>query len=54
MKKSELYTSAMVAVLDSERFAVCEKLDILEVLMEERRLAKFGEEREAEKDAALS
>lgn len=53
MKKSEVYTMAMVAVLDCERFTVIEKLEILEPLMDQRKSERWCEEKEAEKNADL-
>lgn len=53
MKKSECYRAAMVAVIDSERFSVCEKLEILEPLIEQRKHELWVEEKEAEKNAVL-
>lgn len=47
MKKSEQYQAACLAVLDHELIAPKAKLEILETLMADRRLALHGEEREA-------
>lgn len=51
MRKSEHYKAAMLAVLDSEKMAREIKLEILDTLMQDRRAALYGEEREA-KEAA--
>ena len=53
-KKSYHYEIAMCAVIETARISTLEKLDILETLMADKRLAKYGEEQEAEKNAALS
>lgn len=45
MKKSETYYKAMLAVVTSTMNAP-DKLEILEVLMEDRRVAEFTEKRE--------
>ena len=46
MKKSEIYTKALVAVLDSSDFTAEEKLEVAEQLMADRSLAKYVEEAE--------
>ena len=46
MKKSMLYYMAMVSVIESE-YAASDKLEILDALMSDRRLALFAEESEA-------
>ncbi len=43
MKKSEQYQTACLAVLDHELIAPKAKLEILETLMADRRLALFAE-----------
>ena len=45
MKKSEAYYKAMMAIAAST-MNVAEKLEILEVLMDDRRVAEFTEKRE--------
>lgn len=50
MKKSEQYTRAMLAVLDDQRLSPMGKLEVLESLMEDRRVAEYSEkQKEAEK-----
>ena len=44
MRKSEQYKAAMLAVLDHELIQPAPKLEILETLMADRRLALFAEE----------
>jgi hypothetical protein len=44
MKKSEQYQTACLAVLDHELIAPKAKLEILETLMADRRLALYAEE----------
>ena len=44
MKKSKHYKLAMCAVIDSPRIAAEDKLEVLETLMAEKRLAEYGEE----------
>lgn len=51
MKKSHLFTLAMVAVLQTEELCDETKLSVLEALMEERKSAVWNEEREAKKEA---
>ena len=48
MKKSEQYTLAMEAILDSE-YTNQIKLEILETLMEDRSMALYTEERDENK-----
>ncbi len=50
MKKSEMYTLAMEAVLRDTTLAVSEKLDILGVLMVDRSMARWSEAQEAKKE----
>lgn len=54
MKKSTHYEIAMCAIVETTRISTLEKLDVLETLMADKRMAKYGEEQEAEKNAALS
>ena len=57
MKESKHYKLAMFAVIDSQRIPTEEKLEVLETLMADKRIAEYAEEaeeQEAEKDAALS
>lgn len=51
MKKSERYYKAMMAVINSTINAA-DKLEILETLMEDRRVAEFTEKRDAEEEKA--
>ena len=51
MKQSERYYKAMLAVINSTMNAA-DKLEILETLMEDRRVAEFTENRDAEKEKA--
>ena len=48
MKKSELYKSAQIAVLNSMSICAVDKLEILKELMSQESLAKFCEEQEKE------
>lgn len=52
MKKSDQYTIAMMAVVDNPNILTAAKIEVLETLMADKRMAEYGEE--AEKDAALS
>ena len=45
MKNSELYRMAMIAVVDSN-MATSTKLYVLEMLIEDKKMAEFREERE--------
>lgn len=47
MKKSEQYKAAALAVMDHELIQPAIKLEIIDTLMQDRRLALHGEEREA-------
>ena len=47
MRKSEQYKAAMLAVMEHELIVPAQKLEILETLMADRRLALHGEERES-------
>ena len=49
MKKSEQYTLSMEAILDSE-YTNSIRLEILETLMEDRKMARFVEEQEKKQD----
>ena len=49
MKKSDMYTLAMEAVLRDTTLAVSEKVDILGVLMADRSMARWTERNEEEK-----
>lgn len=49
MKKSEIYTRAMEAVLKDSSLAVSEQLEILGVLMVDRSMARWSEEQETKK-----
>lgn len=49
MLKSQIYQTAMVAVIES-KFDPYIKIDILRELMQDEKVAKWGEEREAEKN----
>ena len=49
MKKSERYYKAMMAVINSTINAA-DKLEILETLMEDRRVAEYTEKQEAKKE----
>lgn len=51
MKKSEMYTIAMVSVVNSRDFGTLDKLEVLETLFEDRHLALYREEQEAKKKA---
>jgi hypothetical protein len=46
MKKSEQYGVAMCTVIENGRISTLEKLEILETLMAEKRMAEMLEERE--------
>lgn len=51
MRKSEQYTAAALAVMDHELIQPTIKLEIIDTLMQDRRLALHGEERQ-DKEAA--
>ena len=51
MRKSEQYKAAMLAVMDHELIVPAQKLEILETLMADRRMALHSEEWDG-KDAA--
>ena len=44
MKKSEKYTVAMLAVIKDICISDAEKLEVIEMLMADRGLARYGEE----------
>lgn len=52
MKNSEKYQAAMIAVLAFNEFSIEDTLEILEVLMERRKVAEFTEEHEAKEALA--
>ena len=49
MKKSELYRTAMIAIILSEDLCVEDKIEILAVLYKDEELALFAEKKEEEK-----
>ena len=51
MKKSEHLYCAMLSVLDNTRFSAEARLEVLELLMDERKTALFVEKREEEQEA---
>lgn len=53
MKKSEAYNLAQIAVISSSCIAPERKMEILKVLIEDEKLARYCEERE-EDEAAVS
>ena len=50
MKKSEIYTRAMEAVLKDGSLAVSEQLEILGVLMLDRNVARWNEDKTTEEE----
>lgn len=53
MKKSEIYTEAIVAVIEDKRISTEDKREIIEQLFEDKNLAKWREEQES-KGATLN
>ena len=49
MKKSEIYTLALVAVVNSRDFSVLDKLDVVKQLMDDRSVAEWSEKQEEKK-----
>ena len=47
MKKSYIYQLAMLAVLATERIEPVDKLEVVEVLMNDKRVAEWSEKQEA-------
>lgn len=47
MKKSDIYQLAMLAVVDSEDIEAHDKLEVVEVLMNDKRVAEWSEKQEA-------
>ena len=50
MKKSQAFYKAQIAVLHEEELTYEEKLEIVAVLMEEEKLAKFTEKQKENED----
>lgn len=50
MKKSELYQAALIAVMESN-MEVNKKLEVIDLLLDNRSSAIWGEKREEEKNA---
>ena len=50
MKKSTIYHIAQMSVMEGSDLTTDEKLEILSVLMEDERLAKFQEEQEEQEE----
>lgn len=46
MKKSEIYTKAMLAVIDDDTLTAPQKLEIIDRLLSDRTVAKWNEEQE--------
>ena len=51
MKKSEIYQTAMVSVVDDDRLDAKTKLEIIERLLSDKGIAELVEKKEAEKAA---
>jgi hypothetical protein len=51
MKKSERYQLAMLSVVDDESIEAADKLEIVETLMNDKRIAEWSEKQEEEKKA---
>ena len=51
MKKSELYTIAILSVMDDEGIKNTDRLEIIDLLLADRRHAVYAEELEAQKQA---
>ena len=51
MKKSDRFRFAMLCVLDASELNATHKLEIIETLLEEKRMAEYVEEREANEGA---
>lgn len=52
MRKSEIYTEAMLAVIENASISAEDKMDILEQLMTDRDLARWSEEQQDKAMAA--
>lgn len=52
MKKSVVYTLAMLAVVKDEQISDTVKLDVIETLLADRSVARWSEEQEAKKKEA--
>lgn len=50
MKKSEHYKAAMIAVINSAVIPAEKKVEILETLVEDKKMASWNEQKEAEKE----
>ena len=53
MKKSERYYLAMCEVIDNHHLATADKLEVLEVLMDDRRTALYVERTEEENNDSV-
>ena len=54
MKKSERYKAAMIAVINSAIIPADKKVEILETLVEDKKMASWNEQKEAEENESLS
>lgn len=54
MKKSTVYTWAMEALIYDETLDASQKLEAIEVLIEDRKVALWSEEQEAKKNESVS
>lgn len=49
MKKSQIYTAAMLCVINNHSLSAVEKLEIIEQLIKDRQLAEMCEKNEEDK-----
>lgn len=54
MKKSEHYKAAMIAVINSAVIPAEKKVEILETLVEDKKMAIWNEQKEAKENESLS
>lgn len=54
MKKSERYKRAMIAVINSAVIPAEMKVEVLETLVEDKKMAEWNEQKEAENNESLS
>ena len=54
MKKSAVYNLAIMSIIEDQRIETCVKPEILEVLMEDKKVALWSEKQEEQKNESVS
>ena len=54
MKRSAIYNLAIMAVIEDQHIDTCIKADVIETLLDDRKLAKWNEDQEAKNNESVS